>query len=103
MPQACVRAPESENAQARPAGAKRGTYMEKLSPSEKIKRMYFAVGLAMTQWQQVELALTQPLYDPRSYGRWNRERGLQLRKVYPHQIRNDPRRCGRTPRGFRTR
>jgi len=33
--------------------------MEKLSPSEKIKRMYFAVGLAMTQWQQVEQALTQ--------------------------------------------
>jgi hypothetical protein len=34
-------------------------YMEKLSPSEKVKRMYFAVGLAMTQWQQVEQALTQ--------------------------------------------
>jgi hypothetical protein len=33
--------------------------MEKLSPSEKIRRMYFAVGLAMTQWQQVEQALTQ--------------------------------------------
>jgi hypothetical protein len=33
---------------------------EKLSqPSERIRKIYFAVGLAITQWQQIELGLTQ--------------------------------------------
>jgi hypothetical protein len=33
--------------------------MEKLDASEKLRRTYFAIGFAITQWQHVEMALTQ--------------------------------------------
>src|SRR5438874_7324144 len=33
--------------------------MVKIDASEKLRRMYFAMGVAMTQWQHVEMGLTQ--------------------------------------------